>query len=93
MSMLLWFRKAALLAPLVGLSVVCASELQVRPALPAQPAPPKKVEKTEGATCGAFGTTVEFADSPSEAAKQAKKEEKLVFVLHVSGNFEDPRFT
>ena len=26
-------------------------------------------------------------------AEQAKKEQKLVFVLHVSGNFEDPRFT
>jgi hypothetical protein len=32
-------------------------------------------------------------DTPSEAAAQAKKEGKLVFVLHVSGNFEDPRFT
>jgi hypothetical protein len=40
-----------------------------------------------------FGTKVDFVDSPKEAAAQAKKEEKLVFVLHVSGNFEDPRFT
>jgi hypothetical protein len=39
------------------------------------------------------GTSVEFLDTPSEAAKQALKEKKLVFVLHVSGNFEDPRFT
>jgi len=39
------------------------------------------------------GTAVEFVDSPKEAAHKAKKEEKLVFVLHVSGNFEDPRFT
>ena len=29
----------------------------------------------------------------SLAATLAKKEQKLVFVLHVSGNFEDPRFT
>ena len=29
----------------------------------------------------------------AEAAARAKKEQKLVFVLHVSGNFEDPRFT
>jgi hypothetical protein len=49
-------------------------------------------QKTEG-TCGSFGTTVEFVDTPSAAARQAKKEQKLVFVLHVSGNFEDPRFT
>jgi hypothetical protein len=40
-----------------------------------------------------FGTAVEFVDSPKEAAALAKKQEKLVFVLHVSGNFEDPRFT
>jgi hypothetical protein len=39
------------------------------------------------------GTTIEFVDTPSEAARKAKKEEKLVFVLHVSGHFEDPRFT
>ena len=28
-----------------------------------------------------------------EAFARAKKEGKLVFVLHVSGHFEDPRFT
>jgi hypothetical protein len=43
--------------------------------------------------CGNHGTTVHFLDTPSKAATQAKKEGKLVFVLHVSGNFEDPRFT
>jgi hypothetical protein len=93
--MLLWFKKAALLTPLLGLGVVCGSELKSTPALPAQPLTkpaPKPVEKTEG-TCGDFGTTVEFADSPSDAAAKAKKEQKLVMVLHVSGNFEDPRFT
>jgi hypothetical protein len=40
-----------------------------------------------------FGTKVQFVDTPSEAARLAAKEEKLVFVLHVSGHFEDPRFT
>jgi hypothetical protein len=44
-------------------------------------------------TCGRFGTTVEFVATPSEAARQAQKEEKLVFVLHVSGLFEDPALT
>jgi len=39
------------------------------------------------------GTSFEFFDTPAEAAAQAKKDQKLVFVLHVSGNFEDPRFT
>lgn len=44
-------------------------------------------------TCGDHGTTIDFFDTPNLAAKQAKKDGKLVFVLHVSGNFEDPRFT
>ncbi len=45
-------------------------------------------------TCsGDFGTTVKFFKTPSEAAKQALKDHKLVFVLHVSGDFEDPDFT
>jgi hypothetical protein len=44
----------------------------------------------EPTTCGSYGTTVDFVESPKEAARKAGK---LVFVLHVSGNFEDPRFT
>jgi hypothetical protein len=50
-------------------------------------------DKKEEASCGNHGTTIEFLDTPREAAAQAKKEQKLVLVLHVSGNFEDPRFT
>ena len=42
---------------------------------------------------GDFGTAVHFLKAPSEAAKQALREQKLVFVLHVSGDFEDPDFT
>jgi hypothetical protein len=42
---------------------------------------------------GSCGTAVEFVDSPKEAAALARKEEKLVLILHVSGHFEDPRFT
>jgi len=56
------------------------------------PAARADANKTEG-VCRSFGTAVEFVSTPSEAAKQAKKEQKLVFVLHVSGKFEDPRFT
>ncbi len=48
---------------------------------------------TKPETCGSYGTTIDFLDSPKEAAKQAEKSGKLVLVLHVSGNFEDPRFT
>jgi hypothetical protein len=51
-----------------------------------------KAGKAE-AGCGSHGTTIDFVDTPNDAAKQAKKEGKLVLILHVSGNFEDPRFT
>ena len=43
--------------------------------------------------CGEFGTSVIFADSPVEAARKAQQQEKLVFVLHVSGHFENSDFT
>jgi len=52
-----------------------------------------KIQPDEGASCGTFGTSVQFVKSPKDAAKQALKETKLVFVLHVSGDFEDPDFT
>jgi hypothetical protein len=48
---------------------------------------------TAQAGCKTHGTQVEFVDTPKEAAEQAKKEEKLVFVLHLSGIFEDPNLT
>jgi hypothetical protein len=40
-----------------------------------------------------FGTAVEFARNPREAARLAGQERKLTFVLHVSGNFEEAAFT
>ncbi len=40
-----------------------------------------------------YGTSVRFEKNPSEAARKALKEEKLVMVLHVSGEFENPEFT
>jgi len=53
-----------------------------------------KVANAEDAKCtGEFGTSLHFEKTPSEAARKALKEEKLVIVLHVSGDFEDPAFT
>jgi hypothetical protein len=73
------------LAAVVGLALAV-------PAIGGKP-DAKTADKPAEGVCGSFGTTIEFIDSPKEAAAQAKKEQKLVFVLHVSGNFEDPRFT
>lgn len=50
--------------------------------------------KAEEETCkGEFGTSLHFEKTPSEAARKALKAEKLVVVIHVSGDFEDPAFT
>jgi hypothetical protein len=40
-----------------------------------------------------YGTRIDFEDSPAEAAEKALKDKKLLFVLHVAGNFEKDRFT
>lgn len=43
--------------------------------------------------CEKFGTDVEFARNPREAGRLAGAQDKLTFILHVSGNFEDAGFT
>ena len=53
-------------------------------AKPRQPARPDRE---------AFATAVEFVRNAPEAARLAKQENKLTFILHLSGNFEDPGFT
>jgi hypothetical protein len=55
----------------------------------AKPAVSKVCEKPSGM----FGTSLFFAANPTEASKQAATQEKLVFLLHVSGDFDDPGFT
>jgi hypothetical protein len=40
-----------------------------------------------------YGTRVHFVNNPAEAARQAAQRQKLLFLLHVSGNFEESRFT
>jgi hypothetical protein len=56
---------------------------------PIVPVKPEKEEKEDGC----FGTAVNFLPSPTEAFTAAKKEKRLTFILHVSGNFEDSGFT
>jgi hypothetical protein len=80
-----------------GLAAALASDPTGTPARPGPPVAPKPLsdffQPPKAAACGNHATAVEFVDSPREAAAQAKKEQKLVFVLHLSGIFEDPRFT
>jgi hypothetical protein len=43
--------------------------------------------------CKTFDTKVKFHRGPAEAAAEAKASKRMMFVLHISGNFEDPGFT
>ncbi|MBL8797809.1 MAG: hypothetical protein JNM56_28180 [Planctomycetia bacterium] len=42
---------------------------------------------------GCYGTSVHFADGPTEAAEEALKDKKLLLILTISGNFEEAKFT
>jgi hypothetical protein len=59
------------------------------------PAPGREPARppAHAAGCARFGTAVDFVDDPTEAARQALRDKKLLFVLHVAGNFEDAKFT
>jgi hypothetical protein len=43
--------------------------------------------------CQTDGTAVKFVKSPTEAMSRARREDRLVCVLHLSGNLEDDGFT
>ena len=56
----------------------------------------KTVEVDSCAQCSGFrklGTTVDFAGSAADAGKLADEQAKLIFLLHVSGNFAREEFT
>lgn len=69
-----------------ALANVPMPEPQPEPVIPADPVKP--------AACATnLGTTIAFVADPVEAFQKAKKEKKLVFMIHLSGNFEDKEFT
>jgi hypothetical protein len=51
---------------------------------------PKRMKQGQTNQCG---TAIDFVRSQSIAFDRAAREQKLVMVLHVAGNFEDPGFT
>jgi hypothetical protein len=59
-----------------------------------EPVKPNAVEAPGApAERATFGTAVEFVRNTFEASRIARQERKLVFHLHVSGNFEQEAFT
>lgn len=50
----------------------------------------KRMKQSQTRQCG---TAIDFVRSQSIAFDRAAREQKLVMVLHVAGNFEDPGFT
>ena len=88
-----------LLATTAGLCLASLAGLAVRAEPPGKPNPIDKFidkqNEKDGCKdgCGRFGTRIDFYKTPQEAAKAAVKEEKLVFVLHLSGIFEKEDFT
>lgn len=43
--------------------------------------------------CKTFETKVRFHPTMADAADEARKAKKMLYVLHISGDFEDPGFT
>lgn len=62
-------------------------------ALPAVAQDGKKPPRCVGCEKETYGTTIEWEGTPTEAGARAREEQKLLFILHVSGNFENPAFT
>jgi len=63
-----------------------ADQSPVSPAVPHGPS-----QSCSGRTT--HSTAVNFLPNPTEATNEARKSTKLTFLLHISGNFEDPDFT
>ncbi len=78
-------RRAAAAALLVGACLALALLPPHAQGRPAESAPLGKA--------GSHGTNVKFLNNPALAARRAAKAEKLLFLLHISGNFEDAGFT
>jgi hypothetical protein len=63
------------------------------PASPKESAPAQPEAEPSGFARRLHGTSVAFVSTPAEASRLAGREGKLVFLLHVSGHFEDSCFT
>ena len=60
---------------------------------PEKPAATAVVAEDATPNCQKLGTRIEFVPEPTEAFRLAKQQKKLVYMVHLSGNFEDTAFT
>jgi len=75
---------------------IIVKETVIRPKKAAEPFCGPATQERFVQTCSvqsAHGTAVNFLRTPADAANEARKNNKLTFSLHISGNFEDADFT
>jgi len=70
--------------PVPGEAVAAAAPAEFR--LPAS-------EVLPADRCKTYETKVRFHPTLTDAADEARKSKKMLFVLHISGDFDDPGFT
>jgi hypothetical protein len=69
-------------------------EAALREAIKPVPEPVAKIEEpAKNEAPGKCGTAIDFMEDPIEAKGKALNQHKILFVVHVSGDFEDPGFT
>jgi hypothetical protein len=78
-----------------ALVILGAAALKPRipPASPQASGPAQPEAQLSAVARQLHGTSVAFVSTPAEAARLAGRDGKLLFLLHVSGHFEDPGFT
>jgi hypothetical protein len=93
---LLYWRPVAA-AGVLTVAIVILGVVALRPAnppsSPKQCGPAPREAESPALAHRLHGTSVAFARTPAEAARLAGRDGKLLFLLHVSGHFEDPGFT
>jgi hypothetical protein len=63
------------------------------PAPPAPPPAPVAEPRCGKDGCAGIGTRIDFEATVPAAFERARRENKMVFVVHLSGHLEDPGFT
>ncbi|MFO0965972.1 MAG: hypothetical protein U0793_10365 [Gemmataceae bacterium] len=56
--------------------------------MPGEPTPDPRL-----VNCSKLGTRIVFYKDPPDAFRKAREERRMVFFIHLSGNFEDAAFT